>query len=223
MATISRKRQADASPVERMRTSLDNIVRDVRDRTSHASQDLGRHSDGLQCALRQNAGWRTLDAKSRERAIRQIEQFIDRQRQHLQDRWERTSDFPEQLDEIAVHLTDEQEAEGDGTAADLDGRHRRQLCELADLAARTEQAIANAMHLDDDRLTEERGPIAVVLSTGSCDLIDAAFKRVDQDRSATWRMYRDLRRLEKDIDRAAVDILRKRTPPDGCNRRQLDY
>jgi len=65
-----------------------------------------------------------------------------------------------------------------------------------------------------------------VLATASLETIDAAFKRVDQDRSASWRMYLDLRRLEQDVDRAAEDIFWKPKPTRRqarSDRSQLDY
>jgi len=226
MAAVSRKRQADASPAERMKASLDNIVKDVRERTSRASLDVGRQSDRLHGALRLNSGWRALDAKSRERAGHQIDRFIERQQQHLQERWDRMSDFAEQLDEIAAQLADDHEAERDNAGADVDRLHRKQLSELADLAARTEESIASLMRLDDERLKDERSGIATVLATASLETIDAAFKRVDQDRSASWRMYLDLRRLEQDVDRAAEDIFWKPKPTRRqarSDRSQLDY
>jgi hypothetical protein len=196
-----------------VKASIDNIARDARERTTCASQALGRQGDGLHAALRQNPAWRTLDARPREHIRQQIDRLIERQQRHLQERWDRTSDFADQLDEIAARLADEQEAERDSApaAADLDKRHLKQASELADLAVRTEESIATLMRADDDRMEEERATIAGALATASADTMEAAFKRSDQDRSPSWRMYLDLRRLEQDVDRGAQNIFVKRT------------
>jgi len=216
MTAVPRKRQPEAqdpSPAQRVKASIDNIARDVRDRTARASQALGRQADDLHAALRQNPAWRTLDVQVRDGIRQQIDRFIERQQRHLQERWDRTSDFAEQLDEVAARLADEQEAERDNapTAADLDKRHLKQASELADLATRTEASIATLMRMDEERMEEERAAIAGALAAASTDMIDAAFRRSDHDRSASWRMYLDLRRLEQDVDRAAQNIFFKRT------------